>query len=146
MSHTAYASRIIAATPAQIWPFLSDFNGLPRIHPGISHSELEQGVTETAVGAVRKLTLPDGFVRERLLKLDVSGWELHYAIIEGVMPVTDYVAVVKLSPKDDGTTLAEWWADFDVPDGVDKADVAQEVSEGVFATCLQNVALLVGGA
>lgn len=140
MSHTSYASRIITATPEEIWPLIADFNGLPKIHPAISASELEEGATESKVGVVRKLTLPDGAVRERLVKLDKASWELHYAILDGIMPVTDYVAVVKLLPKADGTTLAEWWADFKVAAGHDEQEVAQNVSEGVFATCLQNIA------
>lgn len=140
MSHTSYASRIITATPEKIWPLIADFNGLPKIHPAISASELEEGATESKVGVVRKLTLPDGAVRERLVKLDKTNWELHYAILDGIMPVTDYVAVVKLTPKTDGTTLAEWWADFNVAEGHDKQEVAQNVSEGVFATCLQHIA------
>ncbi|WP_414148095.1 SRPBCC family protein [Erwinia sp. BNK-24-b] len=140
MSHTSYASRVITATPEKIWPLLADFNGLPKIHPAISASELEEGATKSEVGVVRKLTLPEGHVRERLVKLDEQHWELHYAILDGIMPVTDYVAVVKLSPKPDGTTLAEWWADFKVAAGQDEQEVAQSVSEGVFATCLQNIA------
>lgn len=140
MPHTSYASRIIRATPAQIWPLIVDFNGLPKIHPAITASELEQGATQTAVGVVRKITLPDGYVRERLIALDVDNWELHYAILDGIMPVSDYVAVVKLTPKADGTTLAEWWADFKTLPGHDEQEVAQNVSEGVFATCLQNIA------
>ena len=140
MPHTSYASRIIKATTAQIWPLIADFNGLPKIHPAITASELEQGASETAVGVIRKITLPDGFVRERLVKLDVDNHELHYAIIDGIMPVTDYLAVIKLTQKDDGTTLAEWWADFNVVEGQDLQEVAQNVSEGVFATCLQHIA------
>lgn len=144
MSHSSYTSRIITAMPEQIWPLIADFNGLPKIHPAISSSELEDGATESKVGVVRKLTLPDGIVRERLVKLDKANWELHYAILDGIMPVTDYVAVVKLTPKNDGTTLAEWWADFKVEAGHDEQEVAQSISEGVFATCLQNVAQQAG--
>ncbi len=139
MPHTSYASRIIKARAEQIWPLLADFNGLPKIHPAITASELEQGTGQT-VGAIRKITLPEGFVRERLEKLDADKLEVHYAIIDGTMPVTDYQAVVRLTQKDDGTTLAEWWADFKVTEGRDLQEVAQNVSEGVFATCLQHIA------
>ncbi|QGU86290.1 SRPBCC family protein [Erwinia sorbitola] len=139
MSHTSYASRTIAADPQAIWALIADFNGLPKIHPGISKSELEAGATQSEPGVVRKLTLPDGFVREKLLKLDAENLELHYAIIDGTMPVKDYVAVIKLTPQGKGSTLAEWWADFTVLEGVDAAAVANGVSQDVFATCLQHI-------
>lgn len=139
MSHTAYASRTIAAAPAVVWSLLADFNGLPAIHPAISHSELEKGATQSQPGVVRRLTVPDGIVREKLLKLDADNFELHYAIVEGPMPVTDYVAVIKLTPQGSNQTLAEWWADFTVTGGADRDAVARGVSEDVFATCLLHV-------
>lgn len=139
MPHSAYASRVIAAAPDAIWPLIANFNALPAIHPAITHSELEAGATRSEPGVVRRLTLPDGVVRERLLKLDRAGWELHYVILQSPMPVADYLAVIRLTPQDNATTLVEWWANFVVTDGADADAVAYGVSEEIFATCLLHI-------
>ncbi|WP_161935643.1 SRPBCC family protein, partial [Burkholderia pseudomallei] len=70
MNHTSFASSVIDAPIERVWAFFRDFDGLPAFHPAIVESRLEPGPDAYTVGAVRYLTLADGYVREKLLKLD----------------------------------------------------------------------------
>lgn len=105
-----------------------------------SSSRLEPGPDAYTVGAVRYLTLADGYVREKLLKLDEPNHALEYAIVESTMPVRDYVAGVQLVPvTDSGKTFAQWWANF-TTQGVELQPVAESISEHVFAAGFRALA------
>ncbi|MBF6333021.1 SRPBCC family protein [Nocardia transvalensis] len=138
MRHTAFASSVLEAPIDRVWAFFDDFNGLPAFHPGIRDSRIESGEPRT-VGAVRYLTLPDGFVRERLVKFEPSDFTLEYSILESSMPVRDYIARIELTPvTDSGATFAQWWADF-TTEGVELASFAPVISEHVLATGLRAI-------
>ncbi|MGV9673724.1 SRPBCC family protein [Nocardia sp. NPDC003482] len=140
MTHTAFASSVLDAPIDRVWAFFDDFDGLAAFHPAIVASRIEDGPGPREVGAVRYLTLADGFVRERLLKFEPSNHEYEYSIIESSMPMREYVAGVLLTPvTDTGATFAQWWADFTV-EGADPAEFARFVSEQVFAAGLRAVA------
>ncbi|MCM6775446.1 SRPBCC family protein [Nocardia sp. CDC159] len=133
MQHTAFASSVLDAPIERVWAFFDDFDGLDAFHPAIRESRLEAGPDARTVGAMRYLTLTDGFVRERLLKFEPGEFEFEYAIIETTMPVRDYIAGVRLIPvTDSGKTFAQWWADF-TTEGVALAPVAASISADVFA-------------
>lgn len=137
MPHTVHITAVVQAPLDKVWPMFRDFNGLGGWHPGIAHSQLEEGGRHDAVGSVRHLTLkPSGFVREQLLMLDDPNTSLRYSIIETDLPMRDYVAGVSLHPiTEGGGTLVQWWADFRV-EGAALSDVATAVGQGVFAAGL----------
>jgi hypothetical protein len=84
--------------------------------------------------------LGEGFVRERLLCLDDENYVFTYEIIEGTLPVRDYVAGVRLRRITDGNrTFAEWWADFEVV-GVDRDAMIAQIGHNVFAAGFRAVA------
>ncbi|AIO69607.1 SRPBCC family protein [Burkholderia oklahomensis] len=140
MNHTSFASSVIDAPTERVWAFFRDFNGLAAFHPAIVESRLEPGPDAHTVGAIRYLTLSDGFVREKLLKLDEPSHELEYSIVETSMPVRNYVAGVKLFPvTDSGKTFAQWWANF-TTEGVELQPVAASISEHVFAAGFRALA------
>jgi carbon monoxide dehydrogenase subunit G len=145
MPNTVYISHVIDAPIEQVWKIMRDFNDMPSYHPGIQKSVVEGGQLSDQVGCVRRLTIGNGFVRERLLCLDDRNYVFTYNIIEGTLPVRDYVAGVRLHRVTEGNrTFAEWWADFEVV-GVDHETMIAQIGNNVFATGFHAVASKLAG-
>jgi uncharacterized protein YndB with AHSA1/START domain len=127
-----YVSSVIDAPVARVWERVRDFNALPRWHPGIRDSRIENGEPADRVGCVRDFHLQNGErIRERLLGLSDYDYFCTYSILESPMPLTDYVATLRLTPVTDGDrTFAEWSAEF---------DCAPEVAEDLVIGIGQNV-------
>ncbi|WP_223425091.1 SRPBCC family protein [Tateyamaria pelophila] len=110
-----YTSSVIQAPVAKVWERVRDFNALPRWHPRIRDSRIEGGEPPDRVGCIRDFHLQNGErIREKLLGLSDYDMFCTYAILESPMPLTDYVATLRLTPITDGDwTFAEWTAEFD---------------------------------
>jgi uncharacterized protein YndB with AHSA1/START domain len=110
-----YISSVIDAPAARVWERIRDFNGLARWHPAIRDSRIENGEPSDRVGCVRDFHLQNGDrIREKLLGLSDYDMFCTYSILESPMPLTDYVATLRLTPVTDGDrTFAEWTAEFD---------------------------------
>ena len=117
-----FVSSVIDAPAARVWERVRDFNGLPRWHPRIRESRIENGEPPDKVGCVRDFNLQNGDrIRERLLGLSDYDMFCTYSILESPMPLTGYVATLRLTPVTDGNrTFAEWTAEFECDEG--KAD------------------------
>jgi hypothetical protein len=140
MAKTVYVSDVIDAPIEKVWSVMRDFNDMPSYHPAISKSVIEGEDPADRVGCVRRLTLGEGFVRERLLCLDDENYAFTYEIIEGTLPVRGYVAGVRLHRVTEGNrTFAEWWADFEVV-GADRDAVVTQIADNVFAAGFRAVA------
>ena len=109
-----YISSVIEAAAAQVWERVRDFNALPRWHPRIRESRIENGEPSDKVGCVRDFRLQNGDrIREKLLGLSDYDMFCTYAILESPMPITDYVATLRLTPVTEGDrTFIEWSAEF----------------------------------
>lgn len=123
-----YVSSVIDAPASKVWERIRDFNALPRWHPRIRDSRIENGEPSDRVGCVRDFHLQNGErIRERLLGLSDYDMFVTYAILESPMPLTDYVATLRLTPVTDGDrTFAEWTAEFECA-----PEVAAELVEGI---------------
>ncbi len=144
MANTIYISDVIDAPIEKVWGVMRDYNGMPSYHPGISKSVIEGEGPSDRVGCVRRLTLGEGFVRERLLCMDDRNYAFSYEIIEGTLPVRGYVAGVRLRRVTAGNrTFAEWWADFEVV-GADRDAVVAQIGNDVFAVGFRAVAKKLG--
>jgi hypothetical protein len=133
----AYASAVIPAPVDRVWAIIRDFNGLPDWHPAITRSEIEDGKTGDAVGAIRSFFLVDGaHVREQLVALDDLQRTLSYIFVKPAFPVTDYVSHIRVSPvTDGGGAFVEWSAQFqERPE--DAGRYVDAVANGVFAAGL----------
>ena len=138
MANTVYISHVIDAPIEKVWRIMRDFNDMPYYHPGIKKSVVEDDRPSDQVGCVRRLTLGEGFVRERLLCLDDKNYVFTYEIIEGTLPVRGYVAGVRLRRVTDrNRTFAEWWADFEVV-GIDRGAMIAQIGN-VFAAGFNGV-------
>jgi uncharacterized protein YndB with AHSA1/START domain len=123
-----YASSVIDAPAAKVWEKVRDFNALPRWHPRIRESRIENAEPSDKVGCVRDFRLQNGDrLREKLLGLSDYDMFCTYAILESPMPLTDYMATLRLTPISDGNrTFIEWTAEFDCA-----AEAAADLVDGI---------------
>jgi hypothetical protein len=128
-----YVSSVIDAPAAKVWERVRDFNGLPRWHPRIRDSRIENGEPSDRVGCIRDFHLQNGDrIREKLLGLSDYDYFCTYSILESPMPLTDYIATLRLTPVTDGDkTFVEWTAEFDcAPEA--EADLVAGIGGNVF--------------
>jgi hypothetical protein len=105
--HTITRTRAIAAPAHAVWDILRDFNGLERWHPNVTASRLDGA---QRIGCVRTLTLANGgIIRERLEHLDDGAHRTSYALLEGPLPVSDYLGTLSVLPAKEGCVV-EWSA------------------------------------
>ena len=128
-----YQSSVIEAPAERVWAVVRDFNALPKWHPGIAESRIEQNHPADKVGCIRSFTLKDGGrIREQLLALSDYDYAVTYSILESPMGVEGYVATLKLVPVTDGNrTFIEWSAEFDCPPERER-ELAELIGQGVF--------------
>ncbi|SLN64115.1 SRPBCC family protein [Roseisalinus antarcticus] len=109
-----YVSSVVNAPAARVWERVRDFNALPRWHPRIRDSRIEDAHPSDQVGCIRNFNLQNGDnIREQLLGLSDYDMSCTYAILESPMPLTDYVATLRLTPVTEGDrTFIEWSAEF----------------------------------
>jgi uncharacterized protein YndB with AHSA1/START domain len=129
-----YASSVIDAPAAKVWEKVRDFNALPRWHPRIRESRIENGEPSDKVGCVRDFRLQNGDrLREKLLGLSDYDMFCTYAILESPMPLTNYMATLRLTPISDGNrTFIEWTAEFDCA-----AEAAADLVDGIGGNVFQ---------
>ena len=128
-----YTSSVINASAARVWARVRDFNGLSNWHPAIAESRIENGEPADKVGCVRNFSLRNGDrLREQLLGLSDYDMFCTYSILDSPMPLTNYVATLRLTPiTDQDRTFIEWSADFDcAPDR--EGELLSNIGGGVF--------------
>ena len=130
-----YVSSVISAPAARVWERVRDFNGLPRWHPRIRDSRVEDALPADKVGCIRHFHLQNGdMIREQLLGLSDYDMFCTYSILESPMPLEDYVATLRLTPVTEGDrTFIEWSAEFSC-DPADEGDLVGGIGQDVFQT------------
>lgn len=128
-----YVSSVIDAPAARVWERVRDFNGLPRWHPRIRDSRIEDALPSDKVGCIRNFNLQNGDnIREQLLGLSDYDLFCTYAILESPMPLTDYVATLRLTPVTEGDRcFIEWSAEFSC-DPTDEDGLVAGIGGNVF--------------
>jgi carbon monoxide dehydrogenase subunit G len=112
------------ASADTVWKELADFGGIGEWAPGLETCTVEG----EGVGAVRALGMAGGIaMKERLESIDNGARRLSYSIVEGPMPVQNYLATIQVSQVGDGCRV-DWSATFDVPDGVPAEALGKGVS------------------
>ncbi|MEM8645210.1 MAG: SRPBCC family protein [Pseudomonadota bacterium] len=109
-----YVSSVINAPASDVWDRVRDFNGLPKWHPRIRDSRIEDALPADKVGCIRNFHLQNGeLIREQLLGLSDYDMFCTYSILESPMPLEDYLATLRLTPITEGDrTFIEWTAEF----------------------------------
>jgi hypothetical protein len=128
-----YVSSVINAPAERVWERVRDFNGLPKWHPMIRDSRIEDALPADKVGCIRNFQLQNGdTIREQLLGLSDYDFFCTYSILESPMPLTDYVATLRLTAVTDGPRcFAEWSAEFEC-DVSDENDLVEGIGNDVF--------------
>jgi hypothetical protein len=111
----AYYSTVFMQPAPEIWQIIRDFNNYPIWIDGAGFSEIEDGRSGDAVGAVRHARYQDRHIRQRLLALsDVERFQTYEFCGPASLPVSDFQATLRVTPIVDGDrTFVEWWANFD---------------------------------
>jgi hypothetical protein len=128
-----YTSSVINASATRVWARVRDFNGLSNWHPAIAESRIENGEPADKVGCIRNFSLRNcDRLREQLLGLSDFDMFCTYSILDSPMPLTNYVATLRLTPiTDQDRTFIEWSADFDcAPDK--EGELVSNIGGGVF--------------
>ena len=135
-----YVSDVIEAPIETVWAIIRDFNGMPKWHPFIKDSLIEDGLPSDAIGCVRNFHLANGgHLREKLLSLSDPDHSCVYTILESPLPVTNYVAGYRLLPiTETDRTFIDWWAEFGVGPA-DEAQVVDQVRNGTFRRAFQAI-------
>lgn len=113
-----FESTIINAPADKVWTVMRDFIGLTVWSDAVAGAHITNGKAADQVGAIRHLDIVDGTVFiETLIAHSDEELFLKYDIMAGPIPVTDYVATMRLYPvTSSGQTYATWSAEFDCPD------------------------------
>lgn len=139
---------IIKAAPAKVWAMVKDFGSIHKWHPAVESTTTETKADETGTELLhRTLTLKGGgtILEKQTINADEE-MKLEYRIVEGVLPVSGYRAImqVKAGPGADESTLT-WTGRFynkankvDAPAGEDNATAVKAV-EGVYDSGLENL-------
>jgi hypothetical protein len=138
MTKVALSSNFPVAAD-DIWKLIGGFNGLPEWHPAIKASSLEEG------GRVRKLELAGGgSITERLESFSDKEHVYSYSIVQGPLPVAEYVSTLKVRKAEDGKgATVEWSSEFK-PKGASDTD-ASKVIEGIYKAGFDNLRKMLGG-
>lgn len=111
-SLSAHEEVAVDAPATKVWEKISNFNDLGAWHPAVKSTEITAGANNK-VGAERLLTLQDGgTIKEKLLAYNAKSKTFKYSIVEGVLPVTDYVSTVTVKPAGKGKSLVIWKGTF----------------------------------
>jgi mxaD protein len=135
----------IDAPAAKVWDAAKDFNALNTWHPAVATDEIVEG-KNNAVGAVRLLTLKGGgTIKEKLLSYDSAGRTFKYAIVEGVIPVSNYTSTFTVKAAGDNKSTVTWSGHFqrknvgDNPGDKEDDKTAKGAITGVYQSGLDNL-------
>jgi len=135
----------IDASAAKVWKTAKDFDSLNAWHPAVAKDAIVEGTNNT-VGAVRLLTLQDGgTIKEKLLSFDAAHHKFRYAIVEGVIPVSNYTSTFVVTSAGKGKSTVTWSGRFqrknlaDNPADNENDKTATDTITGVYKSGLDNL-------
>jgi polyketide cyclase/dehydrase/lipid transport protein len=139
----------IDASAYKVWHTAKDFNALNTWHPALASDEIVEGTNNTP-GAVRLLTLKGGgTIKEKLLAFDAAGHSFKYAIVEGVVPVSNYTSTFVVKPLGKAKSEVIWSGRFqrkdmgDHPSDKENDKTASDTVGGIYQGGLDNLKKIV---
>jgi mxaD protein len=137
------------ASASKVWNAAKDFDGLAKWHPALASDEIVEGKNNT-VGAVRVLTLKGGgTIKEKLLAFSAANHSFKYAIVEGVLPVSDYSSTFAVKSLGKGKSSVTWSGHFkrknvgENPGEKENDKTATDTVDGVYQSGLDNLKKIV---
>jgi mxaD protein len=141
----------INAPADKVWDTVKDFNALNTWHPAVEKDEIVEGTNNT-VGAVRLLSLKGGgTIKEKLLRFNPANHTFSYAIVEGVIPVSDYRSRLAVRSAGDNKSTVVWSGRFkrkntgDNPADNENDKTAVDTISGVYKGGLDNLKKMLEG-
>ena len=104
----------------EVWKLVGDFAGFVEAM-GIPVESDGEGV-----GSTRTIAMGGSDTIERLEKLDNDTKTVQYSLLQGPLPVENYLSTMQLSAIDSGRTRLEWSSEFD-PAGMSEADAIKAI-------------------
>ena len=133
MSEVLVKEEINASADA-VWDLVSDFGGVLKWSSVIESCDVEGD----GIGAVRTLRMAGGpAIVERLESLDDATKTFSYVIVEGPLPVSDYLASLKVSDRGADRCEVEWGSSFE-PAGVPE-EQAVGIIRGVYEGGIKGI-------
>lgn len=139
---------VIKAEPAKVWAMLKDFGGIHKWHPAVENTSTETKPDQDGnVLLHRLLSLKGGgtILEKQTINSD-EDMKLEYRIVEGVLPVSGYRAVMTVKAGSGaGESTVNWTGRFynkanDVhPKPGEDNETAIKAVEGVFDAGLANL-------
>lgn len=135
----------IDASADSVWKVVKDFDGWNKWHPAVAKDEIQSG-SSNEPGAVRLLTLGNGgTIKERLVSFDAKAHSFKYAIVESVLPVSNYSSTVTVKAEGDAKSVVTWSGHFkrknvgDAPADNENDKTATDTISGVYQSGLDNL-------
>jgi mxaD protein len=135
----------------KVWDTIKDFGALDKWHPALASDKIVEG-KDNEVGAVRLLTLKDGgTIKEKLLAHSDGKHAYRYAILEGVLPVSNYTSSIRASAAGKNRTKVVWTGSFQRKDTGDKPaenandKTATDTMSSVYQAGLDNLKKMAEG-
>ena len=108
----------------EVWKLVGDFSGF------VEAMGIPVETEGDGIGSTRTIAMGPSPTIERLETLDNESRTLQYSLLQGPLPVENYLSTMHLSPIDGGRTRIEWSSEFD-PAGISEAD-AIEAIRGIY--------------
>ena len=129
----------LAANADNLWQAIGGFGAIADWHPAIEKADL----TGETKGSVRTLHLVGGgTITERLEEVSASERVYRYSITDSPLPISNYVAEIKVNDNGDGTSTVEWSSEFEAK-GVGDNEALTTI-QGIYQAGFDNLAKLYG--
>ena len=132
--------KAVPASPDKLWELIGAFSSLAKWAPGLSLCEIVEGEDNT-VGAVRKLTLGNGFsFNERCEIFNEKERRNGYTILDHAMELYNYHAILQVLPGEEGNnqSIFAWSTTFETP-AANKENAQKQILD-LFTNCTNAVA------
>lgn len=136
-----HESVVLSTGAAEVWSAISDFGNLAEWHPAAVTSTTETRGEDT----IRVINISGGGVlTEKLEAHDDEAMSQSYSIVDGPLPVSDYLSTIKVTGGDDGKCTVDWSGTFNA-DGADD-ETASKIISGIYTAGLSALTKRFGQA
>lgn len=140
-----YKETIEINAPAdKVWAKVGSFADMGWL-PSIAKTEITSGKADEA-GATRVLTTKDGgTINEVLVSYDAQAMTIKYEITEGVLPVREFGATLKVEAAGEGKSVVTWRSMFKRKDPANPGakgqddEAAKAAISSIFKAGLENI-------
>lgn len=123
--------------PGKAWDAIKDFGAMQAWHPAVATDEITSGKGNNR-GTVRVLTTKDGArITEQLLHYQPKAYSYTYRIVDGPLPVTDYVSTLQVRASKGGSVVT-WNSHFKASEGSSDEDAAKAI-RGIYRAGLDSL-------